>query len=66
MSEWVSAKEALAILGVSRSRLYQMVDEGKLTAYESPARKWWRFRQEDVEALAQYRPVNPSEKKAAA
>ena len=65
MDEWISAKDAVAILGISRSRLYQLVAERKLTAYESPARKWWRFRRSEVEALAQLRPVDPNTQKAA-
>ena len=64
-NEWIGAKEALGILGVSRARLYQLIEEGKLTAYQTPAVRRIRFRRSQVKTLARPRPVERNEKAAA-
>ena len=64
-NEWIGAKEALGILGVSRARLYQLIDEGKVTAYQSPAVRRFRFKRSEIEALARPRPVERRGKAAA-
>ena len=64
-SEWIGAKEARELLGISRARLYQLIDEGKLTAYQSPAVRRFRFKRSEVEALARPRPVERRGKVAA-
>ena len=64
--EWVTAKEAREILGVSRARLYQLIDEGRLTPYQSELNKRFRFRRHDLEAIAQLRPAARPGKESAA
>ena len=63
--EWVTAKEAREILGVSRARLYQLIDEGRLTPYQSELNKRFRFRRRDLEEIAQLRPAARPKKAAA-
>jgi excisionase family DNA binding protein len=63
--EWIGAKEATALLGISRARLYQLIDEGKLTAYQTPAVRRFRFKRSEIEALARPRPVERRGKVAA-
>lgn len=64
-SEWVGAKEAREILGISRARLYQLIDERKLTAYRTGATTRFRFRRQDLEELSRPEPVERRGKIAA-
>ena len=66
--EFVTMREAQQILGVSKFKMWQLVRDGELTAYQSPVdRRQKLIRRSDLEALRRPAPI-PAEpaKKAAA
>lgn len=52
-SEWMTADEAAAHLGVSRPTLYAYVSRGRLRAQVQPGQRARRYRRSEVERLAQ-------------
>jgi excisionase family DNA binding protein len=51
--EWLSTLEATARLGIGRTRLWMLVKEGRLTAYQlGPNRKARYYARAEVERLA--------------
>ncbi len=57
--EWLTTQEAMAALGISRTRLWQLTKEGLLTAHQRGAnRKVRYYRRTEVERVqTQSRPV---------
>ena len=57
--EWLTTQEAMALLGVSRTRLWQLTKAGLLTAHQRGVnRKARYYRRAEVERLAhEARPV---------
>ncbi len=57
--EWLTTQEAMAALGISRTRLWQLTKEGLLTAHQRGAnRKARYYRRTEVERVqTQSRPV---------
>lgn len=68
MDEYVTMTEAQELLGVSRFKIWQLVKEGKLPAYQSELdRRQKLIRRSDIEALrGARRPVASTTGKAAA
>ena len=66
--EFVTMREAQQILGVSKFKMWQLVRDGELTAYQSSVdRRQKLVRRADLEALRRPEPIPPeSAKKAAA
>jgi excisionase family DNA binding protein len=64
---FVTMREAQELLGVSKFTIWQMVKDGRLTAYQVPTdrrRKWVRL--DEVEALKRPQRIErPSEKATA-
>ncbi len=51
--KWLSTREAMARLGIGRTRLWMLVKEGRLTAYQlGPNRKARFYAKAEVERLA--------------
>jgi excisionase family DNA binding protein len=50
-SVWLTPKEAMEYLKVSRSPFYRMLRDGRLTAYNLAGTDEKRFRSEDLDAL---------------
>lgn len=48
---WMTPKEAMGYLKVSRSTFYRMLRDGRLTAYHLAGTDEKRIRQEDLDAL---------------
>jgi excisionase family DNA binding protein len=60
MEDFLTAREASELLGVSRSMLYKHVDAGRLTVYKSDANnKLSYFKKDEVNNLIA-KKVNPS------
>lgn len=57
--EWLTTREALAALGIGRTRLWQLARAGRLTAYRRGANRRARYyRRDEVERLrGEYRSV---------
>ena len=56
--EFVTMGEAQAILGVSKFKMWQLVRDGQLTAYQAPLdRRQKLIRREDLEALCRPAPL---------
>jgi hypothetical protein len=57
--EWLTTREAMAVLGIGRTRLWKLTREGRLTAHQrSPNRKVRYYSRAAVERLAnEYRPA---------
>lgn len=54
ISEWskfVDSNTAAHKLGFSRSRVHQLIDEGKLDAVRISKRGWWRISKESLERM---------------
>lgn len=58
-SEWLTTHEAMAMLGVGRTRLWKLTKEGQLIAYRrGPDRRARFYARADVERLArEYHPI---------
>jgi hypothetical protein len=56
---WLTTAQAIMVLGISRTRLWLLTKEGRLTAHQRGTDRRARFyRGADVERLArEYRPV---------
>ncbi len=59
-AEWLTTHEAMAELGIGRTRLWQLVRAGHLTAYQRGVDHRARYyRRDEVERLQnEYRPVS--------
>ncbi len=59
-TEWLTTREVMARLGIGRTRLWQLVKAGRLTAYQHGVNRRARhYRRDDVERLAgEYEPVS--------
>ncbi len=57
--EWLTTQEAMAVLQVGRTRLWRLVREGGLTAYQrGPDRRARYYKRAEVQRLARkYRPA---------
>ena len=57
--EWLTRQETMDLLGVGRTRLWQLTQQGRLVAHRRGAnRKQRYYRRDDVERLAaEYQPV---------
>jgi excisionase family DNA binding protein len=57
--EWLTTHEAMAVLHVGRTRLWRLVHEGGLTAYQrGPDRRARFYKRAEVQSLArEYRPA---------
>ena len=65
--EFVTMREAREILGVSNFTIWQMVKDGRLTAYQSGTdRRKKLIRRADLDALLQPRPIPREDPKKAA
>ena len=42
-SEWLTTQETMVVLGISRTRLWQLVKEGRLTPYQRGANRKVRY-----------------------
>lgn len=51
MPTWLTGKEAIAYLNVSKPTFYRLVKEGKITPYYLPGVADPRYKQEDLDAL---------------
>jgi excisionase family DNA binding protein len=61
VDEFVTLKEAQALLGVSRFTVDAMLRDGRLTPYELPANRRRRYvKRDQVEDLKRIRPVERS------
>ena len=64
--EFVSMREAQEILGVSNFTMWQMVKDGRLTAYQSGTdRRKKLVRRSDLEALKAPKPLQTEDAKKA-
>lgn len=67
--EWLTTQEAMAVLGIGRTRLWRLTKDGPLVAHQrGPDRRARYYAREEVERLArEYRPVpmQPSRPKEA-
>lgn len=61
MPVWLTAKEAYTYLKLSKSRFYQLVREGKITAYHIAGQGDARFKQEELDALMMPAPKEEAE-----
>lgn len=61
MPIWLTAKEAATYLKLSKSRFYQLVREGKITAYRIAGQGDSRFRQEELDELMTAVPATEAE-----
>jgi hypothetical protein len=59
-NEWLTTREAMSILRIGRTRLWQLTREARLIAHQrGPNRKARYYARQDVEQLAnEYRPVS--------
>lgn len=57
MPKWLSLDQAGAHLGISRSTLYRMCNDGRLIARQLPGVRGKRFSVDDLEALLE--PMKP-------
>lgn len=48
---WLTGKEAITYLRVSKPTFYRLVKEGKITAYVLPGMKDPRYKQEEIDGL---------------
>ncbi len=57
--EWLTIQETMAVLGVGRTRLWQLTRDAQLVAHQrGPDRKMRYYARRDVERLANdYRPA---------
>lgn len=55
--EWLGAKEAAQMLGITNRTLYRLLDEGKLPAYQLG--RVFRLRRSDLEAFLQSVRIKP-------
>lgn len=60
---WLTAKQAMTYLSVSRSTFYRMLKDGRLTAYNLAGTDEKRFRQEDLDALLTPAPREEGDEK---
>lgn len=51
MTVWLTPKEAMAYLKVSKSTFYKLVREGRVTAYTLAGTDDKRYKQEELDAL---------------
>lgn len=59
-AEWLTTRQAMGELGIGRTRLWQLVREGRLTAYQRGVNRRARYYQRhEVERVKQeYQPVS--------
>ncbi len=61
MAEYITTEEALKILRVARSTLYEWIGQGKVKTYKVAGGRKNYFKQSELEELFQPRELDPKE-----
>lgn len=61
MSEYITTEEALKILRVARSTLYEWIGQGKVKTYKVAGGRKNYFKQAELEELFQPKEMDPKE-----
>jgi excisionase family DNA binding protein len=67
VDEFVTMGKAQELLGVSKFTVWQMVKDGRLTAYQLPTDRRHKYiRIDEIQAMKQLRPIKRPDSKASA